>query len=86
MGDGVDETVVLFAPAKLAHQEDRIHHHAGDDQGEKDDAEKQQHTFAPIQDDPSHVQRDCQCNQADAQAQEEDDGSATARDTHGGST
>ncbi len=55
MGDGVDETIVLFAPAKLAHQEDRIHHHAGDDQGEKDDAEKQQYAFAPIQDDPSDV-------------------------------
>jgi hypothetical protein len=34
---GVDERVVLLVPPDLAHQEDRVEHHAGDDQHEEHD-------------------------------------------------
>ena len=83
VSDGVDEAVVLLAAPQLAHQKNRIHHHAGNDQREKDDAEKQQHAFAPVEDDPADVQGDSQRHQANAQAEEEHDGSAAARDAHG---
>ena len=52
-------------------------------QREEDNAEEQQHAFAPVEDDPANVERDRQRNQANAQAQEEHDRSAAARDAHG---
>ena len=82
VSDRIDEAVVLLAAANFAHQKTGVHDHASDDQGEKDDAEKQQHAFAPVEDDPSDIQRDRQRHQADAQAEKENDGSAAARDAH----
>ena len=49
----------------------------------EDNAEEQQHAFPPVEDDPANVERNRQGDQADAQAQEEHDGSAAARDAHG---
>src|SRR5580704_2249042 len=86
MSDGVDETVMLFAALNLAHQEACVHNHAGNDQREKDDAEKQQHSLSPVENDPADIQRDRQRHQANAQANEEDDSPAAARDAHGSST
>ena len=83
VSDGIDEAVVLLAAANLAHQKAGVHDHAGNDQGKKDDAEKQQHSLAPVEDDPSNIERDRQRHQADAQAKKEDDSSAAARDAHG---
>ena len=83
VGYRVDETIVLLAAANLTHQEDGVHDHAGYNQREKDQTEKQQHAFAPTEDDPADIQSDRERHQADAQAEEEDDGSAAARDTHG---
>ena len=60
MGDGVDEAVVLLTAPEFTHQENRIHHHPGNDQREEDDAEKQQHAFPPVEDDPSNVQGNSQ--------------------------
>ncbi len=83
MGDGIDEAVVLLAAAKLPHQEARVHDHTGDDQGKKDDAEKQQHSLAPVENDPSNIEGDRERHQGTTQANEENDGSAAARDAHG---
>src|SRR5277367_777622 len=85
VSDCVDEAVVLLAAAQLAHQEDSVDDHAGDNQGKKDDPEEQQHALTPVEDDPANIERDRQRHQADAQAKEENDGSAAARDAHGSS-
>src|ERR1700722_8675804 len=82
MRNGVYKTVVLLAAPQLAHQKNRIDYHAGDNQREENDAEKQQHALAPVEDDPADVERDGQRHQADAQAEEENDGPAAARDAH----
>ncbi len=82
VGHSVDEAVVLLASSQFAHQKDGVDYHAGNDQREEDDAEKQQHALAPVEDDPSNVESDRQRDQADAQAEEEDDRSAAARDAH----
>src|SRR6202046_3801500 len=74
---------MLLAAANLAQQERCIHDHARYNQGEKDNAEKQQHAFAPVEDNPPNVERNGECNQTDAQAEKEDDGSASAGDAHG---
>ena len=79
----IDKAVVLLAAPHFANQKDGVDHHPGNKQREKDDAEYQQHTFAPVEDDPADVERDRQCHQADAQDDEEDDSSAPARDAHG---
>ena len=68
VGYGIDEAVVRLASPQLAHQKNRIHDHAGNDQREKNDAEKQQHPFAPVEDDPADIESDRKRNQANAQA------------------
>ncbi len=83
MSNGIDETVMLLAAAKLAHQKTGIHDHPRNDQRKKDDAEKQQHPLAPVKNDPSNIERNRQRHQGDAQEEEEDDSSAAARDAHG---
>ena len=83
MRDGIDEAVVLLTAPQLPHQENRIHHHACDDQREKDNAEKQQHSLAPVQDDPADIEGNRQRHQANAQAEKEHNRSAAARDAHG---
>ena len=83
VSNGIDEAVMLFAPANLAQQERRVHDHARDNQREKDDPEEQQHTLAPVENDPSNIKGNRQRHQGDAQEEEEDDGSAAARDAHG---
>ena len=57
--------------------------HARDNQREENNAEEQQHSFAPVEDDPADVERDRQRDQADAQAEKEYDGSAATGDAHG---
>ena len=83
VSNGVDEAVMLFAAANLAHQKTGIDDHARNDQRKKNDAEEQQHSFAPVENDPSNIERNRQRHQADAQAEKEDDGPAAARDAHG---
>src|SRR4051812_9773700 len=83
MRDRIDETVMLLTAPQLPNQKNCIYDHAGNNQGEEDDAEKQQHTFTPVENDPPHVQGDRQRNQANPQAKEEDDRSASARNAHG---
>src|SRR5579864_5024233 len=81
--DGVDEAVMLLVAPDFAHKKDGIQDHASDDQRKEDDAEEQQHAFAPVEDDPSDVERDGQGDQTNAQAQKEDDRPASARNAHG---
>ena len=50
--------------------------------GKKNDPKKQQDAFAPVEDDPSHIQRNRQRHQANAQAEKKHDSSAAARDAH----
>ena len=83
VGNGVDKAVVLLAAPNLAHQKGGVHDHARDDQRKEDDAEKQQHALAPVENDPSDIEGNRQRHQANAQAEEEDDSSAAARDAHG---
>ena len=83
MGHGVDETVVLLAAPQFPYQKNGVHYHPRNDEGEKDDPEEKQYAFAPVEDDPSDIERDRQCHQADAQAKKEHDRSAAARNAHG---
>ena len=55
---GVDEGVMLFIPADLADQENRIQHDPGHDQEEEDDPEHQQESGAPAEHDPADIQRE----------------------------
>lgn len=83
VSDGVDEAIVLLVAADFANQKERVQDHAGNDRGEENDAEEQEHRFAPIQDDPTDVQRDRQRNQAHAQRDEECNGLPATGDFHG---
>src|ERR1700745_1717671 len=82
MGDGIDKTVMVLAAPHLPHQEDRVHHHSCNQKSKEHDPEKQQHTLAPIEDDPTDVKRNCQRDQADASDDEENDRSTPTGDPH----
>jgi hypothetical protein len=83
VGNGVDEAVVLLAAANFTQQKGGVHDHARNDHGKKDHPEEQQHSLAPVEDDPSDIERNRQRHQANAQAEKEHDSSAAARDAHG---
>ena len=53
MRDGVDEGVVLFVAPDLAHQEDGVQHHAGNDHRQQQDAEEQQDAIVPVERTPN---------------------------------
>ena len=79
----VDKAVVLLAAANFVHQKAGVYDHARDDQSKKDDAEEQQHSLAPVKNDPSNIQRNRQRHQDNAQDKKDEDGSAAAGDAHG---
>src|ERR1700683_3161044 len=83
VGNGVDKTILLFVALDLSQQKTRVDNESGDDEREKHDAKKQQHAFAPVENDPAYVECDGKRDQADAQAKKEDDSSAAAGDAHG---
>src|SRR2546422_4751728 len=82
MRNRVDKAVMLLVAANLTHEKNCIDDHAGDDQRKKDQAEQQQHAFAPVEDDPANVERNRERHQGDAQTEEENDSSAAACDAH----
>ena len=82
MSYSIDEAIVLLTAANLAHQKTGIHNHPRDDQRKKDDAKKQQHPFAPVEDDPPNIERNRERDQANAQGDKEHDGSTAACDAH----
>ena len=82
MRNRINKAVVLLAAPDLAHQENRIHHHPGNQQREENNPKEQKHPFAPIQDDPSHIERNREGDQANPQDDEEHNRSAAARDAH----
>ena len=82
MGNGIDEAVVLLTAPQLTHQKNRVYHHAGNDQREKDNSKKQQHALAPVENDPADVEGNRQRHQANAQAKKKNDRSAAARYAH----
>src|SRR4051812_5907577 len=64
--DGVDKSIVLFVTTYLTHQKSRIQHQAADDRDEKDDAEDEQRDFAPVEQNPTDVERHGQQHQTRA--------------------
>src|SRR5215471_6979617 len=82
MRHGVNKTVVVLTASHLSHEEDCIYHHSRNQESKEHDPEKQQHAFAPVEDDPTDVERDCERHQADAQNDEEYDGSTPTGDPH----
>lgn len=82
MRHSIDEAVMLLAAAQFAHKKDCVDHHASDKKSKKHDPKKQQNALAPVENDPSNIQRDSEGNKSDAQAEKKDDRSATARDPH----
>ena len=84
MRHGIDERVVLFVAADLAHEERRVEDQASDDRGKDDDAEQERHDVAPRQHDPSHIQRRGQHDETDPERHEERDrATAPGSDAHG---
>ncbi len=83
VGNSIDKAVVLLAAAKLTDQKAGVDDHPCDNQGKEDDAEEQQYSLAPVEDDPSDIEGNRQRHQGYAQDKEEYDGSAAARDAHG---
>src|SRR5580692_1002803 len=77
---------MLLAAAQLADEKNGIDHHPRNNQGKKDNPKKQQHTFAPVEDDPANIERNRQRHQADAQEEKKNDGSTAARNAHSGSS
>ena len=55
MGNGVDETVMLFVAANLADQKDGVHDQPGNHRPKKICPRKSSNAFAPVQDDPADV-------------------------------
>src|ERR1700735_1473929 len=74
VGDGVDETVVLFVAANLAHQENGVQDHSGDDGEEENHSEKKKNTFTAVEDNPADIESDRQGHYGAAQNNEERDG------------
>ncbi len=71
--DGVDERVVLLVAPDLANQERRVEDEARDDGGEYQAAEQEGDDFSKGEDHPSHVERNRQRHQTDAEGDEESD-------------
>ena len=84
VGDRIEKAIMLFVAADFADQKKGIQDHAGDDRGEKGDPEKQQDTFAPVENYPTDVQGDRECDQARAQDDEECHGFLAAGNPHDG--
>ena len=82
MGDRVDEAVVLLVAANFPDQKNRIEDQPHNDDEKKYGAEKKLQTFAPVQDDPTDVQYDRRCNQANAQRAEKINRLLPADDAH----
>jgi hypothetical protein len=82
MGNRVDEGVVLLVAPKFANQKNCIENESGDDDTEKNDAEKYSDAFAPVEDNPTAANGKGQCRQADAERQEKIDGFLAANDAH----
>ena len=82
MSDCVDKTVMLLVTANLADQKNRIEDESGDDDEKEDATEEEFETFAPVEDDPTDVERDSSRDEANAQRDEEVDRFLAADDAH----
>ena len=84
MRDGVQEAVLPLIAPDLADQEDGVKDETGNEYAEEDYAENNVNNPALIDgdDNPSHVERDGQPHQANAESNEKGDGPAPARDIH----
>ena len=78
VSDRIDEAVMLLVAANFTDQETGVHDEPGNQQGEKNHAQKEQDAFAPVEDDPADVQSDRQQYQTHAQNDKEGDGPAAA--------
>jgi len=68
---GINESIVLFVAPYLANKEGCIKDQTEDNQQEEDDSENQQRDFAPVEKNPTDIQRDRKRNQTSAQCDEE---------------
>jgi hypothetical protein len=82
MRNRVDKTVVLFISAYFSYEKDRVQHDTNDDGHEKNDAEDQLRNLAPIENNPSDVERDRECDQTCTERNKERDRPLAASETH----
>src|SRR4029077_6833281 len=82
MRNCVDKTVVLFISVYFPYEKNRVQHDTNDDRHEKDDAEDQLRNLAPIENNPSDVERDCECDQTCTKRNKECDRPLAASETH----
>jgi hypothetical protein len=71
MGDGVDKAVVLLVAPDLPYQEAGVDDHPRNQHPKENYAQKQQHPFTPVENDPANVQGDRQRDQTHAQRDKE---------------
>ena len=82
MGDGVEETVLLFIPPDFADEKDGVDHQTCDQQSKEDDAQNERDNLTPVEDNPADIERHRESDKADAQHDEKDDRFGSARDAH----
>jgi len=80
--NGVDKRVMLFVSPDLPYKKSRVKDKARDYSQEKSYAEDEQSYFSNIQDNPSDVQCDCECNETRPEYNKESNRFATATYTH----
>ena len=83
MRDSMQKAVLLLVSANLPYQEDGIQYQAGDHDSEEYDADDQDAQLAPMEDDPTNVQRDRRCDDTRTQRDKKADRFAAAADAHG---
>jgi len=83
VGDRVQEGILTFVAAYLAHQKDRIENDTGDKQGEEDDPQDGERNGALIENDPSDLQGDGKADKKDTEGDKECNRSAASCDVHG---
>src|SRR6185312_1971398 len=82
MGDGIDESIMLFISVNFAHQEECIQNDAGDNRQHQQNAQKKENTRTPVVQSPTHVQQNDDRDNARAQRNEERDGPLPANADH----
>jgi hypothetical protein len=70
MGDGIDKCIVLLVAPDLTNQESGIEDQAKDDEEKEDDPKNKQRHLAPVEDDPTDIERNCQRNETSSKRDE----------------
>src|SRR5258705_13852147 len=86
MSDSIDKCIVLLVAADLTNQESGIEDQAEDDEDEEDDPKNKQGHLAPVENDPTDIERNCQRNETSSKRDEKrnrPETTTTAPNTHG---